>query len=94
MLGKKVETTVYLQLEPLWSSYRGSDGQPTVRGVKVTKITQQRPKRINGVAVKLTVKLPAAAFLPLAPTVVVDVPEGALEFEPEVSVELPAGGEE
>lgn len=42
-------------------------------------------------AVKLTLKLPAAAFLPLSPTVVVDVPAEALEFEPEVSVDLPAG---
>ena len=94
MPKKMVEAKLFLQLEPEWSSYRESDGTYAVRGVRVTKMFQRRPKKIIGVAVELTVRLPAAAFKPLSPTVVIEVPEGALEFEPMVTVEMPGQDEE
>lgn len=85
------ETTVYLQIEPEWSHWTDSNGDRTVRGMKVTKMTKNRPDRISGVVVKLSLRIPDGAFKPLAPAVVVDVPESALDYEPVVTVELPDG---
>jgi hypothetical protein len=86
------ETTVYLQLEPEWSSWqKDSNGNPNVAGMKVTKTTKNRPTRITGVLVKLRLRIPDSAFKPLSPTVTVDVPESALDYEPVVTVDLPDG---
>lgn len=86
------ETTVYLTVEPVWNRYfKDHDGHPKLQSIRVTKMTQNRPSKIAGVGVTLKLRIPDAAFKPLAPTVVIDVPEGALDYEPEVTVELPAG---
>lgn len=86
------ETTVYLQIEPEFSSYRDADGNQRVTGMRVTKMVKKSPGRISGVMVKLRLRIPDAAFKPLAPTVTVDVPESALDYEPVVTVELPDVG--
>jgi hypothetical protein len=80
------ETTFYLQVEPVWANYRNRDGDLPLRGIKVTKLVQNRPTRITGVGVKLTLRIPDAAFKPLSPEVVIDVPESALDYEPVVTV--------
>lgn len=83
--GKMVETTVWLMVDPTWP--RGASDVPV--GMTVASVLKNKPKRISGVAVKLRLRIPAQAFLPLRPEVTIDVPEGALEYEPEVTVEFP-----
>lgn len=87
------ETTVYLTVEPLWSRWKGPDGHPGLASIRVTKMTQKRPTKITGVGVTLTLRIPDAAFKPLAPTVVIDVPEEALDYQPDVTVELGDGAD-
>lgn len=86
------EATVYLHVEPSWSRYsRDLNGDPKLAGIKVARVTQTRPKKISGVVVKLKLCIPDAAFKPLSPEVVIDVPESALAYEPIVTVEMPDG---
>ena len=86
------ETVVYLQVEPVWSPYPGFNGDARLSGIKVTKVTKNRPSRISGVAVKLRLRIPDGAFKPLSPEVTIEVPEAALDYEPVVTADLPDGG--
>lgn len=88
------EAKIFLQLEPVWHRWRkDADGRPSVDHLKVTKMLQTRPGRIAGVVVEVKIRIPDAAFLPLSPVVTIDIPEEALTFEPEITVELPSGGD-
>lgn len=89
-----VDATCFLQVEPRWrhTGYYGSDasGHPLLDDAKVVAITQERPKkqRSNTVLCKITLRIPAGAFLPLAPEAVVVIPEGLVTAEP---IEVEAG---
>lgn len=85
-MSKTVETTVYLVLEPKFGNYPHDD-RPVV-GMTVARMTKSKPERATGPVIKLKLSLPAAAFEPLAPTVTIEVPEGALDFEPVVVVDV------
>lgn len=76
-MAKHVDATFYAQVEPEWSSWRNSEGQRALRGAKVVNVTQRKPERPKGgtVLVKLTIRVPEAAFLPLRPEAIVVVPE-------------------
>lgn len=83
-----VETTVWLTLEPT----RGNYGDRPVNGMRVAKLTQSRPKNDRLPVVKLTIRLPARAFDPLAPDVTIEVPEDALSWpEPVITVDPEPG---
>lgn len=85
------ETTIYLQCEPVchkWLTDRET-GEPKLEGLRVTKTLKSRPDKVTGVLVKLQLRIPDGAFRPLSPAVVVEIPEGALQYEPTVTVELP-----
>lgn len=90
-MAKSTETTVYLTLTPKWQRWKDRDGNPVLAGMTVENMTKTRPKQAKGPVVKLTLRVPVAAFKPLAPTVVIDVPESALDYEPTVTVEMPEG---
>lgn len=79
-----VDATFYAQVQPEWgyASYAG-DERP-IRTAKVVGITQKRPDRPKSgtVLVKLTLRIPAAAFYPLRPEAVVIVPESMTETTP------------
>lgn len=79
------ETTVYLTVEPRWSSYNPEK----LAGIGVTNCTKNKPSHPTGPVVKLTLRIPDGAFKPLAPTVTIDIPESALDYPPVVTVELP-----
>lgn len=71
------DATFYVQLEPEWSGRRDpSTGERKLRGVKATRITQGRPERPmpGTVVIKLTTRIPDAAFLPLRPEAVIEIP--------------------
>lgn len=86
------DATFYAQVEPVWyRGYAGSD--PSVTKVRVVSISQKKPTRPRGgtVTVKLTIRVPDAAFLPLRPEAIVVVPENMTEVNPiEVVAEDPA----
>lgn len=89
-----VDATFYAQVEPQWRTWGvGPDGDPILTGAKVSTVTQGRPNkpRSGTVMVKLTLRLPANAFLPLRPEAIVVVPETLTETTVEVVAENPAG---
>lgn len=85
-----VDATFYAQVEPEWSPWTNYDSEHTLKGAKVVTITQKRPARQRGgtVLLKLTVRVPAGAFLPLRPEAVVVIPDDMTVTAP---VEVEAG---
>jgi hypothetical protein len=72
-----VDATFYAQVEPKFQNW-GTDasGNRVLDGARVVAITQQRPgkPKSGAVIVKLTIRVPTPAFLPLAPEAIVVVP--------------------
>jgi len=69
-----VDVTTHLLVTPKWSDWSIDDsGNPVLKGGTVAKATQGRPTvpRGGGVAVQVTLRIPAGAFLPLQPKAVV-----------------------
>jgi hypothetical protein len=82
-----VDAEVYLQVEPKF--YGTVRGEPLVREAKVVGFTLSRPKkpRSGTVTMKMTLRLPKAAFLPLRPEAVVVVPENMITANMPIEVE-------
>lgn len=77
-----VDVAVYLLVEPRWKHYGKDDqGRPILDSGRVVKATQSRPTvgRAGGVITKVTLRIDAAAFLPLQPEAVVHVHAGNAE---------------
>jgi len=72
----------WAQVVPDWTTYWIP---PTLRGIRVTKITQKKPKHPEPgcVLVKVKIALPVAAFVP-------PVFEGELEVQPGEYEQVPA----
>lgn len=75
------DATFFLQVEPEWGFYRAPNGDLQLVGAKAARITQKQPDPPKGgtVVVKLTVRVPSSALLPLKPAAV-DIPEDRLEI--------------
>ncbi len=87
-MAAMLSTTCWLVLEPTFRQSLGYD--PVAVKMSVTGVRKKRPENVGGMVVKLTVKLPAAAFAPPAPEVVIEVPEDALVLPTaKVTVEVP-----
>jgi hypothetical protein len=73
---RSVDATFYAQVEPEWGRSASYDPEPPIRRVRVARITLTRPDRPKPgvVVVKLTLRIPAAAFYPLQPEAVVEIP--------------------
>jgi hypothetical protein len=87
-MGRHVDATFYAQVEPSLN-YDGS----SVSSAKVVSLTQKKPDRPKGgaVLVKLTIRVPEAAFLPLRPEAIVVIPEDMTVVAPlEVVAEDPS----
>lgn len=76
------DATFYIQLSPEF--YRSYGDESRVRSIKAAALTQARPRKQQSgtVLVKLTVRVPDAAFLPLRPEAVVVVPEDMTAIGP------------
>lgn len=98
--SEKVDATFYAQVEPQWgyqTTYDRKNGvPPRLLGAKVVATTQQRPGRPRSgvVLVKLTLRLPAGAFLPLQPEAVVEIPDSLTETVLEVTATDPTDAAE
>jgi len=70
------KTTFYVQIEPTFGRYNWDKDKLT--GIKAKSVTQSRPTQAKGrsgsIVVKLTLDIPDAAFMPLAPEAVITVP--------------------
>lgn len=87
-----VDAAFFAQVEPSWGWAPSGRDRP-LRGAKVVTITQNKPTRPRGgtVLVKLTIRVPAAAFLPLRPEAIVVIPDDMTETTPvEVTAEDPS----
>lgn len=88
-----VDATFFAQVEPTFGrAWRGGEYVDTVKDAKVVAITQKRPERPRRgtITVKLTIRVPEAAFLPLRPEAVVVIPEDMTVTTPvEVTAEDP-----
>lgn len=86
-----VDATFYVQLRPEWSRYwEDAAGNRVLSGAALANATIKRPlkQQPGTVLLKLTVRVPSGAFLPLSPEAVVVIPEGMTVVEP---VEVEAG---
>jgi len=75
-----VEATFYAQVVPTFGNRWDSTQKHSVPGVtsiKVATITQQRPNKpqSKAVVIKLTLRFSEAAFMPLQPQAVIDIPD-------------------
>lgn len=86
------DASFYLQIDA--DIYRTSYSAETVRAIKAVGMTQKRPARQKPgtVLVKLTVRVPDAAFLPLRPEAVIVIPEDMTATAP-IEVEAVDPGE-
>lgn len=84
MPNETVDATFYVQLEPEWSQFTShATGEKDVVDAKMARatITRVTPKA-GTITVKLTVRLPKAAFLPLRPEAVIEIPADLLHATP------------
>lgn len=90
-MSNHVSATIYAQIEPEWGWAARLEDRP-VTGARVSRTTQRRPTSPVGgtVLIKLTLRIPTAAFLPLQPSAVIVIPEDMTHAEPiEVTAEDP-----
>jgi len=84
----QVETTFFLTVEPKFGMvWRGNKRQHGVEKITVKSVTQSRPAKPNGVVVKLTIRFNEAAFLPLQPQAVIEIPDAFTSIAQAVEVE-------
>lgn len=82
-MAESHDATFFVQLAPdFYQRYGHVD--PTVRSIKAVALTQSRPGKPKSgtVLVKLTVRVPDGAFLPLRPEAIVVVPEDMTAVAP------------
>jgi len=76
-----VDAKVFAQVEATRFTTRYDSNQkksmPTVDGARVVAITQKRPDKPKSgcIVVELTIRIPEAAFLPMQPTAIIDIPD-------------------
>lgn len=89
-----VDATFYAVIVPEWSHYT-ENGRRLLRGAKVDRITQKRPEVVKGggVVTRLTLRLDAAALLPLEPQAIIHIAPGQVDVI-EVTADSPEEAEE
>lgn len=72
-MSNHIEVPVYLQIRPEFWSY---GGEQKVRDASLARATSRKPgKPLGGtLLVRLTLRFPAEAFLPLEPRAVIEIP--------------------
>jgi hypothetical protein len=86
-----IDATFYAQVVPKFGHtyVQGQGWVPDVDSIRVTTITQSRPNKpaANAVVVKLTVRFNKAAFLPLQPVAVIEIPDVLTQVSQVIEVE-------
>lgn len=83
-MSTTVDIPVYLQVEPERNNYFEGDSIHSVTGGKVVGTTQRKSRkpRPGTVEVKVTLRIPKAAFIPLRPEAVIVIPESFTQPHP------------
>lgn len=83
-MSTNIDVPVYLQVEPEYNNYYEHDRIESIRHGKVVGLTQKKSRkpRPNTVEVKVTLRIPKAAFLPLRPEAVIIIPESFTQPHP------------
>ncbi len=94
---RTIDVPVYLQVEPRGRAYdyetRRRDGSATSAAVVGTTVKRPDRPRPGTVVVKITLRIPAAAFDPLRPEAVVIIPTDLTDPHPvEVEAQDPTDG--
>lgn len=97
MSNPNIDVPIYLQVQPRGRAYDYSTGRydGTVRTAAVVAMTVNRPRepRSGVIVVKVTLRIPAAAFDPLRPEAVVVIPTNLTDPHPvEVEAQDPTDG--
>lgn len=81
-----VEASCYAQVEPIWR-YSDRSLAKSLQGASVVRLTQSHPRQPIGgtVLVKLSLRLPRNAFLPLRPATAIVPLEAAVPTVVEVA---------
>jgi hypothetical protein len=84
------DATFYVQIEPSFGRYTDDAGRRKVYSLRAVNITQKSPSHPRGgaVLIKLTLRIPDAAFQPLRPEAVIVVPEDMIQINPVIDVEV------
>lgn len=71
-----VDVPAFLQVEPEFRDWTSGDHPDHLRRARVVRVTQTRSHRPKpgSLQVKVTLRIPKAAFLPLSPEAVVIIP--------------------
>lgn len=97
---RAVKTTVFAQVEATRFTTRFDSKQhktvPTVDSIRVAAINQKRPDKPKAgcIVVELTIQMPEAAFLPMQPTAIIDIPDTFTAIAALVEVETADQNEE
>ncbi|WP_284761556.1 hypothetical protein [Curtobacterium sp. MEB011] len=77
-MAETVETDAYLQVRPRnrWVPSHKRGTAEEIEGAAVVRVTQNRPEKPEPgtLTVKVRLRIPKRAFLPLAPEAVIDIP--------------------
>lgn len=79
------DATFYVQVEPEFYTWAGTgDVLPKLSNIKAVRLSRERPRaqKPGTVLVKLTLRVPDAAFYPLRPEAIVVVPESMTSAVP------------
>ena len=90
-MAEMVSTEVWLQVEPTFSNYIDRNGDRSVTKIRVVNCTARRPTgraKAGTMVMRLNLRVPAAAFKPLAPTVTIEVPENMVLSADAINVEV------
>jgi hypothetical protein len=87
-MAEYVDATAFIVVKAQRGAYR-INGKRPVYSAKITQSRQSRPPKLGAeeVAVKVTVRLPKAAFDPLEPEALVVVPEELVQHVVEVEAQ-------
>lgn len=83
------KTTVWLTLEPRWRRDYGHV-EAVLEGFEVSKMTKSPPRGPHGPVIALELIVPDSVFMPMRPTVTIEVPEHMIG-EPRIEVQIPEG---
>lgn len=79
-----VTATFYAQVDPRFGWGTDPAGNQIIESAAVRTVTQSKPRKPQSgcIVVKLSIKVPTAAFLPLSPEAIVVIPADLTEHAP------------
>jgi hypothetical protein len=85
----QVEAVFFATVKPTFGKkYKPNMGPvDCVKSIRVTNVTQKRPAKPDGVVVQLRLRFNEAAFMPLQPSAVIEIPDSMIAIAHDIEVE-------